>query len=282
MAQVKSREQTMPWWVFLITGIAWLAVALACAVAVANISTAQEPRRGGTLTVITPSDVSTFDPHPAVGFSVRVFANIYEPLFRKDEKGVLTGHLAQSWRFLDPTKLQITLRKGVKFHSGNELTAEDVKFTYERQLNPADLARDDERALASAQQLERGLDQELGLGARDQHVARHPELVLPEGLEAQQVLERHTPRALGHQAAEEVLLLGCDRRRRGGEQGGPVPAEHVPQQPLRVPIRGLHTLLPQLARGLREQLGDGHGAGCARVVSASRPRARGRAWATSS
>src|SRR5437667_190551 len=98
--------------------------------------------RGGTLTVITPADVTTFDPHDAVGFSVRVFANIYEPLFRKDEKGVLHGHLAQSWRFLDPTHLQVTLRKGVRFHSGNELTAEDVKFSYERQLNPSDLARD--------------------------------------------------------------------------------------------------------------------------------------------
>ena len=120
-----------------------LVASLACAlVSVSGASAQDQPRRGGTLTVITPSDVSTFDPHPAVGFSVRVFANIYEPLFRKDEKGVLHGHLAQSWRFLDPTKLQITLRKGVKFHSGNEFTAEDVKFTYERQLNPADLARD--------------------------------------------------------------------------------------------------------------------------------------------
>jgi peptide/nickel transport system substrate-binding protein len=102
----------------------------------------EQPRRGGTLTVITPSDMQTFDPHDAVGFSVRIFANVYEPLFRKDEKGVLHGHLAQSWRMLDPTHLEVTLRKGVKFHSGNELTAEDVKFTYERQLNPADLARD--------------------------------------------------------------------------------------------------------------------------------------------
>ena len=119
-----------------------LVASLACALVSVPGASAQEPRRGGTLTVITPSDVSTFDPHPAVGFSVRVFANIYEPLFRKDEKGVLHGQLAQSWRFLDPTKLQVTLRKGVKFHSGNELTAEDVKFTYERQLNPADLARD--------------------------------------------------------------------------------------------------------------------------------------------
>jgi peptide/nickel transport system substrate-binding protein len=117
-------------------GVGLLMMALALAQA------QDQPRRGGTLTVITPSDVATFDPHPAVGFSVRVFANIYEPLFRKDEKGALHGHLAQSWRFLDPTHLELTLRKGVKFHSGNELTAEDVKFTYERQLNPQDLARD--------------------------------------------------------------------------------------------------------------------------------------------
>ena len=86
---------------------------MACALVAGTAARAQEPRRGGTLTVITPSDVSTFDPHPAVGFSVRVFANIYEPLFRKDEKGVLHGHLAQSWRMVDPTKLQVTLRKGV-------------------------------------------------------------------------------------------------------------------------------------------------------------------------
>jgi peptide/nickel transport system substrate-binding protein len=119
-----------------------LVASVVCVLVAGGPAAAQEPRKGGTLTVITPSDVSTFDPHPAVGFSVRVFANIYEPLFRKDEKGVLHGHLAQSWKLLDPTKLQITLRKGVKFHSGNELTAEDVKFTYERQLNPNDLARD--------------------------------------------------------------------------------------------------------------------------------------------
>lgn len=120
-----------------------LALVLAFVLAAMPAGRAQEqPRRGGTLTVITPSDVATFDPHDGTGFSVRIYANIYEPLFRKDEKGVLHAHLAQSWRFLDPTHLQIILRKGVKFHSGNELTAEDVKFSYERQLNPNDLARD--------------------------------------------------------------------------------------------------------------------------------------------
>ena len=62
-----------------------LAVVLACALGWAGGAGAQDqPRRGGTLTVITPSDITTFDPHDAVGFSVRVFANVYEPLFRKD------------------------------------------------------------------------------------------------------------------------------------------------------------------------------------------------------
>src|SRR5262249_12025217 len=111
--------------------------------AIPGLSAAQgQPRAGGTLTVVTPSDVTTFDPHRGLGFSVRVYANIYEPLFRKDEKGVLQGALAESWKMVDPTHLQVTLRKGVKFHSGNEFTAEDVKAHFERMLNPSDLAAD--------------------------------------------------------------------------------------------------------------------------------------------
>ena len=51
--------------------------------------------------------------------------------------------------------------------------------------------------LDSAQQLERRLDQQLGLRARDQHVGCHAELVLPERLDAREVLERHALRPLG-------------------------------------------------------------------------------------
>ena len=118
-----------------------LAVALGSAL-LFTPAAAQQPQPGGTLTVITPSDISTMDPHDGYGFSVRVFANVYEPLFRKDEKGVIHGHLAESWRLVSPTTLEIKLRKGVKFHSGTELTADAVKFTYERQLDPASPAVD--------------------------------------------------------------------------------------------------------------------------------------------
>jgi ABC-type transport system substrate-binding protein len=65
--------------------------------AIPTLAAAQgQPRPGGTLTVVTPSDVTTFDPHRGLGFSVRVYANMYEPLFRKDEKGMLQGALAES------------------------------------------------------------------------------------------------------------------------------------------------------------------------------------------
>ncbi len=47
------------------------------------------------------------------------------------------GDLAESWT-VSPDSLKITfkLKKGVKFHDGIELTADDVKFTYDSILNP--------------------------------------------------------------------------------------------------------------------------------------------------
>lgn len=41
------------------------------------------------------------------------------------------GLLAESWTWTDPTTLDLTLRRGVKFHDGREMTAEDVKYTFD-------------------------------------------------------------------------------------------------------------------------------------------------------
>src|SRR5580658_9481297 len=38
--------------------------------------------------------------------------------------------LATSWRRIDERTLEVSLRQGVKFHNGDELTAEDVAFTF--------------------------------------------------------------------------------------------------------------------------------------------------------
>ncbi len=40
--------------------------------------------------------------------------------------------LAESWRRIDNRTVELSLRKGVKFHNGDEMTAEDVAFTFSR------------------------------------------------------------------------------------------------------------------------------------------------------
>ena len=62
--------------------------------------------------------------------------NMYDSLLHKTPKLQYEPSLATEWRAIDDTTWEFKLRKGVKFHSGDLLSAEDVKFTFERVLNP--------------------------------------------------------------------------------------------------------------------------------------------------
>src|SRR3989449_8155498 len=57
---------------------------------------------------------------------------MFENLLTRDPKtGELAPMLAERWQVLDGGRTwRFHLRKGVKFHNGAELTAEDVKFTF--------------------------------------------------------------------------------------------------------------------------------------------------------
>jgi peptide/nickel transport system substrate-binding protein len=59
---------------------------------------------------------------------------MYDGLLTRDSAMKVVPELAQSWSQTDVTTYVFKLRKGVKFHSGDELTAEDVKFTFDRML----------------------------------------------------------------------------------------------------------------------------------------------------
>ncbi|GAB3679739.1 ABC transporter substrate-binding protein [Salinisphaera aquimarina] len=49
--------------------------------------------------------------------------------------------LAKSYEFVDKTTLDVTLRKGVTFHDGSPLSADDVVYTYRFVIDPANGAR---------------------------------------------------------------------------------------------------------------------------------------------
>jgi peptide/nickel transport system substrate-binding protein len=59
---------------------------------------------------------------------------MYESLLRVDQDMSLLPYLAESWQQLDDSTYEFKLRPGVTFHSGNPLTAEVVKETWDRHI----------------------------------------------------------------------------------------------------------------------------------------------------
>ncbi|KWV56212.1 peptide ABC transporter substrate-binding protein [Rhizobium altiplani] len=120
----------------LLAGVAFFAIAAAGMTAVH----ADDIKQGGQMVVTYKDDVSTLD--PAIGYDWQNWSMIkslfdglmdYEPgtsTLRKD--------LAEDYTISDDGKtFTFKLRKGVKFHNGREMTAEDVKYSLDRVTNPA-------------------------------------------------------------------------------------------------------------------------------------------------
>jgi len=85
-------------------------------------------------------DLSSLDPQSEMSLAMYgVARNIYSTLVRLGYEGDLNVYpdLAESWDISEDGKVYtFHLRSGVKFHTGQELTAEDVKFTFERLYDP--------------------------------------------------------------------------------------------------------------------------------------------------
>jgi len=91
-------------------------------------------RPGGTLRVRTFT-LNPFRPEldPAAGAHVFILNQIYDGLVKLDKNLGPVGDLADYWMISDDGRTYtFFLRKGVKFHHGRELDAEDVKFSLER------------------------------------------------------------------------------------------------------------------------------------------------------
>jgi peptide/nickel transport system substrate-binding protein len=90
-------------------------------------------KRGGTLTVGMPNDFNTFDPHNLSFANFTLIQNLYDTLIRYDQTLKPLPGLAERWAISpDGTAVTLTLRKGVKFHGGKDLTGTDVVKTFEK------------------------------------------------------------------------------------------------------------------------------------------------------
>ena len=61
-----------------------------------------------------------------------VSRQFYNTLFNREKDGTIVPELAESYEYKNDKELDIVLKKGVKFHDGSELTADDVVFSFER------------------------------------------------------------------------------------------------------------------------------------------------------
>jgi peptide/nickel transport system substrate-binding protein len=96
------------------------------------------PKYGGTLRFAMRADPTTIDPHLGGDYATFFTKRLVCPsLVGVNVDNVNVPGLAESWG-VSPDGLTITfhLRKGVLFHNGREMTAEDVKFSYDRVMDP--------------------------------------------------------------------------------------------------------------------------------------------------
>jgi peptide/nickel transport system substrate-binding protein len=91
------------------------------------------PVHAADLRIGLAADVTSLDPHFVNLQPNNLVAwHVFDALTRVDENARLVPGLAESWKATDATTWEFRLRRGVKFHDGSELTAEDVVYSLDR------------------------------------------------------------------------------------------------------------------------------------------------------
>ncbi|NQT59926.1 MAG: ABC transporter substrate-binding protein [Bacteroidetes bacterium] len=98
---------------------------------------AAEPAAEKVLTIGVDQEAVGLDPHIVTAFSShRRIDLMYNRLVRLDEDLVVVPDLAESWEIPNNLTYIFHLRKGVMFHNGREMIADDVKYSLERIIDP--------------------------------------------------------------------------------------------------------------------------------------------------
>jgi len=90
-----------------------------------------------SVTIIQGSEPESLDPtYSGLTVDMSININYAEPLVVLSPEGDYNPWLAESWGYVSNNHFRVYLRKNVLFHNGQQMTAEDVKFSLERIVDP--------------------------------------------------------------------------------------------------------------------------------------------------
>jgi peptide/nickel transport system substrate-binding protein len=95
------------------------------------------PAAAKTFRYAFQGDLNALDPYTLnESFTLGALGNVMEGLTKRDKDLKIIPGLAERWEIVDPLKWRFYLRKGVKFHNGEDFTADDVLFSTDRMRSP--------------------------------------------------------------------------------------------------------------------------------------------------
>lgn len=126
-----------------LTAAAVIAIALGTAATILFAGFAGHEPAGREITVALNAEPNNLDPASApFAANLRVTHSIFDTLIARDYRTeiqdparglTLRPGLAEAWRRLDERTIELTLRRGVTFHSGRALTSADVVFSLSKE-----------------------------------------------------------------------------------------------------------------------------------------------------
>jgi len=102
-----------------------------------GFSPADAARDKDTIVIVQGVDPTKLDPHDHMETPAwNVLLNLFDSLLQRDPNIKMEKVIAESYRIVNDKTWEFKIRKGVKFHNGEDCNAASFKFSLERMADP--------------------------------------------------------------------------------------------------------------------------------------------------